>query len=203
MTTEARVTFDKIDDLVQAFRRSEQGREVELQPAGFRRPHCGHDARIQPVQVNGQEHRLAAHKIRQVIQESAVRGHGLLPEDGFHLRALADKAVLFPRNVPNPDLKLMPGMTANVTVLIDRKNTVLRVPNLALRFTPPNLSDDEKKKLLSTLDNAPGQNDSSKQKQCEARVRIAQCALDRGGQGADASRCAALRQRQVADDDLG
>jgi HlyD family secretion protein len=39
--------------------------------------------------------------------------------------------------VPNRDLKLMPGMTANVTVVITTKEDVLRIPNAALRFRPP------------------------------------------------------------------
>ncbi len=39
--------------------------------------------------------------------------------------------------VANPDLKLFPGMTANVTVLIERKENVLKLPNAALRFRPP------------------------------------------------------------------
>jgi HlyD family secretion protein len=37
----------------------------------------------------------------------------------------------------NPDEKLWPGMTASVTVEIDRREDVLKVPNAALRFTPP------------------------------------------------------------------
>ena len=39
-------------------------------------------------------------------------------------------------DVPNPGLKLKPGMTANVTVEIDRSDDVLRVPNAALRLRP-------------------------------------------------------------------
>jgi HlyD family secretion protein len=39
-------------------------------------------------------------------------------------------------DVPNPDLKLKPGMTANVNIEIARRNNVLRVPNAALRFRP-------------------------------------------------------------------
>jgi HlyD family secretion protein len=39
-------------------------------------------------------------------------------------------------DVPNPDLKLKPGMTATVTVEIARNDDVLRVPNAALRFRP-------------------------------------------------------------------
>ncbi len=40
-------------------------------------------------------------------------------------------------DVGNPDLKLKPGMTANVTFVYSQKDEVLRVPNAALRFRPP------------------------------------------------------------------
>ena len=39
--------------------------------------------------------------------------------------------------VDNPELKLKPGMTANVSIILDEKKGVLRVPNAALRFRPP------------------------------------------------------------------
>ena len=39
-------------------------------------------------------------------------------------------------DVNNPDQKLKPGMTANLTITIDERNNVLKVPNSALRFTP-------------------------------------------------------------------
>jgi hypothetical protein len=38
--------------------------------------------------------------------------------------------------VPNPDLRLKPGMTANVNIEVARKSNVLRVPSAALRFRP-------------------------------------------------------------------
>ncbi|HEU4402336.1 MAG TPA: efflux RND transporter periplasmic adaptor subunit [Candidatus Polarisedimenticolia bacterium] len=41
-------------------------------------------------------------------------------------------------DVDNPDLKLRPGMTANVTFTYAEKDGVLKVPNAALRFRPPN-----------------------------------------------------------------
>jgi HlyD family secretion protein len=40
-------------------------------------------------------------------------------------------------DVPNDDLRLRPGMTANVTVVYDERRDVLAVPNAALRFRPP------------------------------------------------------------------
>lgn len=39
--------------------------------------------------------------------------------------------------VDNPDGKLRPGMTANVRIVTERRDNVLRVPNAALRFKPP------------------------------------------------------------------
>lgn len=38
--------------------------------------------------------------------------------------------------VLNPDLLLKPGMTANVTILVDQRSNVLKVPVAALRFHP-------------------------------------------------------------------
>jgi multidrug efflux pump subunit AcrA (membrane-fusion protein) len=41
-------------------------------------------------------------------------------------------------DVPNPDLKLKPGMTANVTIEVARRDNVVRIPSAALRFRPTN-----------------------------------------------------------------
>ncbi|HBH60749.1 MAG TPA: efflux RND transporter periplasmic adaptor subunit [Nitrospiraceae bacterium] len=38
--------------------------------------------------------------------------------------------------VDNPDLKLKPGMTANVSIVLQEKRDVIRLPNAALRFSP-------------------------------------------------------------------
>lgn len=39
--------------------------------------------------------------------------------------------------VDNPDLRLKPGMTANVSIVVAQRDQALKVPNAALRFTPP------------------------------------------------------------------
>ena len=39
-------------------------------------------------------------------------------------------------DAPNPDLKLKPGLTANLTIYTMQKDSVLVVPLRALRFTP-------------------------------------------------------------------
>jgi HlyD family secretion protein len=41
----------------------------------------------------------------------------------------------------NPDQRLLPGMTANVRIIIDQKENVLQVPNAALRFRPPGVAE--------------------------------------------------------------
>ncbi len=40
-------------------------------------------------------------------------------------------------SVDNQDLRLKPGMTANVSIVVAQRDGVLKVPNAALRFTPP------------------------------------------------------------------
>jgi len=40
-------------------------------------------------------------------------------------------------SVDNPDLKLRPGMTANVAIIVARRDGVLRIPNSALRLRVP------------------------------------------------------------------
>lgn len=60
----------------------------------------------------------------------------------------------------NPDLKLKPRLTANVTIYTETRNNVLRVPNKALRFTPTKeiignkkIKDTDSKQKLWTLNN--------------------------------------------------
>ncbi len=52
--------------------------------------------------------------------------------------------------VNNADLKLRPGMTANASIVTAQRRDVLRVPNAALRFRPPEGS------LPKSSTNAPG-----------------------------------------------
>jgi HlyD family secretion protein len=41
-------------------------------------------------------------------------------------------------SIENRELKLKPGMTANISIVVDKRESVLKVPNAALRYTPPN-----------------------------------------------------------------
>ncbi len=46
--------------------------------------------------------------------------------------------------VNNPDLKLKPGMTANVSIITAHRENVLKIPNAALRFRPPETTNDSR-----------------------------------------------------------
>jgi len=68
-------------------------------------------------------------------------------------------------SVENRDMKLKPGMTANVSIIIAEKKDGLRVPNAALRFHPPEVFSKDVKtdgaagatnKPEATTGNGPG-----------------------------------------------
>jgi HlyD family secretion protein len=47
-------------------------------------------------------------------------------------------------SVDNEDLRLKPGMTANVSIVVAQRDDVLKVPNAALRFTPPSAGQGDR-----------------------------------------------------------
>lgn len=56
-------------------------------------------------------------------------------------------------DVDNEDLKLKPGMTANVSIITSRSEDVICVPNLALKFTPQDNKERFKKQGVWILEN--------------------------------------------------
>jgi HlyD family secretion protein len=67
-------------------------------------------------------------------------------------------------DVRNPDLKLRPGMTANVSIITAQRTNVLRVPNAALRFRPPTNA------LLATVP-SPGSTNAAASATASDRLR--------------------------------
>jgi HlyD family secretion protein len=63
-------------------------------------------------------------------------------------------------DVSNPEQKLKPGMTANLTVTIDERNDVLKVPNSALRFAPQTTDNSQ-----TSAGNSNGQRRNAGQRQ--------------------------------------
>jgi HlyD family secretion protein len=62
-------------------------------------------------------------------------------------------------DVDNPDLKLLPGMTATVSIIVEQADNVLLIPNAALRYTPP-FSEEDMKQLLDIRKKAGFESDS-------------------------------------------
>jgi HlyD family secretion protein len=54
--------------------------------------------------------------------------------------------------VSNPNLKLKPGMTANVSIVVARRDNILKLPNAALRFRPPRNGQAKKTEETAMLD---------------------------------------------------
>jgi HlyD family secretion protein len=65
-------------------------------------------------------------------------------------------------NVDNPEQQLKPGMTANLTITIDERNNVLKVPNSALRFTP---QDAQRNRTRDTNAGGQGQGRGARRQQ--------------------------------------
>jgi HlyD family secretion protein len=58
--------------------------------------------------------------------------------------------------VSNPDLKLKPGMTANVSITIAHKDDVLQIKNAALRYRPPDATPVETRRTITSRAGRPG-----------------------------------------------
>ena len=57
--------------------------------------------------------------------------------------------------VDNSQLKLKPGMSTNLTLVVDEHTDVLTVPNAALRFNPPQLTPEQITKMIQDLPPLP------------------------------------------------
>jgi HlyD family secretion protein len=65
--------------------------------------------------------------------------------------------------VSNPDLKLKPGMTANVSIVVANRDDVLQIKNAALRYRPPDATPIETRRTSATRGGRPGGGRSSAQ----------------------------------------
>jgi HlyD family secretion protein len=58
--------------------------------------------------------------------------------------------------VSNSDLKLKPGMTANVSIVVAHKDDVLQIKNAALRYRPPDATPVETRRTSTSQPGRPG-----------------------------------------------
>lgn len=116
---------------------------------------------------------------------------------------VSNNVVTYPTiiSADNADLKLRPGMTANVVITTDRRINVLRLPNAAVRFKPPdsativNAADpgdhrpsfdqappEIRRRLIAEFDkNGDGSLDSDERKTMETTVRNRMAAAEKTG----------------------
>src|SRR3954453_6614799 len=83
--------------------------------------------------------------------------------------------------VPNPDLKLRPSMTANVTIRVATVRDTLRVPNAALRFRPETASGQPGQKTAANQQGQGQQAQQGQQQQAQAGQGEQGQAPGRGG----------------------
>lgn len=84
--------------------------------------------------------------------------------------------------VPNPDLKLLPGMTANISFQIAAKDKVKRLPMSAVRYFPPaaNVRPQDKHYLDGLVTpSAEEETDSNKQLSASEKVEFARNRMKR------------------------
>lgn len=91
----------------------------------------------------------------------------------------------------NPDGALMPGMTANVRIVTDTRESVLKAPNAALRFRPPGEAAADTKA-------APGKADAKAGDGSNA-TKGAPVAAGASGPGGPAGQAGQLRERLVSE----
>jgi HlyD family secretion protein len=85
--------------------------------------------------------------------------------------------------VSNPDLKLKPGMTANVSIIIAHRDYVLQIKNAALRYRPPDATPVETKRTGTSRVGRPGGDAAVRKKVLNARsicCRLAEVARSPG-----------------------
>jgi len=125
----------------------------------------------------GQEARFTVEALPGKTMGGTVREVRLVPKTSSNV--VTYTAIV---DAPNVDGKLLPGMTAEIEFVKERKEDVLVVPNAALRFTPAGMSAEAvaKAQFLAGL----GDLDEEQRKAAEARFDEARKkAAEAGAQG--------------------
>jgi HlyD family secretion protein len=79
-------------------------------------------------------------------------------------------------DVNNPQLKLRPGMTANVIFTVDSAENTLKIPNAALRYRPADKNPQEVQRLLSSLPGAVSADTRQSNSSTGAKPELSQAA---------------------------
>jgi HlyD family secretion protein len=107
-------------------------------------------------------------------------------------------------DVRNPDLKLKPGMTANLNLTIAERRNALKIPNAALRFWPQGVPQEKRREWLSGDDTQAGagsgtEADKDGAKDAAPKDAVAKDASQSAGGGARPQAISAERRSDQAD----
>ena len=75
-------------------------------------------------------------------------------------------------NADNSDLRLLPGMTAAVVIKVSDQTGVLKIPNAALRFTPPGMKVAPVQSGAATARRGPSSPQVIEQRRVRAQLRL-------------------------------
>jgi HlyD family secretion protein len=73
-------------------------------------------------------------------------------------------------DVANPQLRLKPGMTANLVITYAERDDVLRIPSAALGFTPAGVTKDQIRDLLGELPETTSKNAEAANLQSQSHI---------------------------------
>jgi len=90
-------------------------------------------------------------------------------------------------NADNPEGKLLPGMTASVAFEIAQYNDIVKIPNAALRFTPPGVAETLAKETPAKKE-PPPESETAKKGEGDGPPRKARGSGTKGGKGRTAGR---------------
>ncbi len=117
------------------------------------------DLKKMQVQANVDEADIGQVKERQNVDFTV----DAFPDDVFHgvVRQVRLQPVLVQNVInyvviveaPNPELKLIPGLTANINIKVIEHNNVLKVPSNAISFLPPTTYLESDKKIPDSIKN--------------------------------------------------
>ncbi len=76
-------------------------------------------------------------------------------------------------SIDNSELKLKPGMTANITITVDQRDNVIQVPNSALRYTPEGMQREESKQEMPVVSGNINEATADRTNQEAAHIELA------------------------------
>jgi HlyD family secretion protein len=76
-------------------------------------------------------------------------------------------------SIDNSEMKLKPGMTANITITVDQRDNVIQVPNAGLRYTPEGMQREESEESMPVTARKEVESAAARTNQDAAHIELA------------------------------